>query len=352
MSNYKLGKVTRPENGSGNKNVTLTAAVTKGTASGTKTFNMRVIEMGLSDAQSVQRALVNVVVPGADAVTGNLTLINVGDYGTSITWASDKPTVISALGVVTRPANGEADATVKLTATVTKGTASEQKEITCTVKAWTDAEEVQVAYDMLTWEAVRSGNNAVDSITGNMNLMTVGERNAQITWVSTNAAVISNAGIVTRPAYLDGDAIVSLTATIVVGEESTTKQFVGLKVIKLPITNTETVLLAKNALTEVDFLGTNTSLINVIGDMNLPRKSDDALATNASISWSQKKQGTQNPSTFMTLSEASDTVILADITRPSAADETVELTATISSVGAAGNAATDTKVFVVKIVKQ
>lgn len=61
--------------------------------------------------------------------------------GSTITWASDKPAVVSDDGqTVVRPAAGESNATVNLTATVKKGTVTDTKDFTLTVLAETNSE--------------------------------------------------------------------------------------------------------------------------------------------------------------------------------------------------------------------
>lgn len=71
-------------------------------------------------------------------ITNNLNLPTQGSNGSTITWESSAPDVISTTGVVTRPAVGSPDATVTLTATAVNGTASLSKEFTFTVAAQTD----------------------------------------------------------------------------------------------------------------------------------------------------------------------------------------------------------------------
>jgi len=66
------------------------------------------------------------------AVETNLVLPAIGTNGTTITWTSSAPGIISATGAVTRPS---ADTTVTLTATITKGQATETQTIVVTVKA-------------------------------------------------------------------------------------------------------------------------------------------------------------------------------------------------------------------------
>lgn len=67
-------------------------------------------------------------------VTQNVTLPATGLDGVTVSWSSDKPEIISAVGTVVRPSAGEADATVILTATLTKGEATDTKTFTVIVK--------------------------------------------------------------------------------------------------------------------------------------------------------------------------------------------------------------------------
>lgn len=68
-------------------------------------------------------------------VVGDLTLPVTGVFGSSISWSSDKPDIISSSGKVTRPPQGSEDAVVTLTATITKGNVSDTRAFVATVKA-------------------------------------------------------------------------------------------------------------------------------------------------------------------------------------------------------------------------
>ena len=70
-------------------------------------------------------------VDSADSVTQNLTLATSGLYGTSIIWESNTPATITNMGIVTRPA--DSDAEVVLTATINIGTVSDIKDFSVKV---------------------------------------------------------------------------------------------------------------------------------------------------------------------------------------------------------------------------
>lgn len=71
----------------------------------------------------------------AASVTQKLTLPTEGMNETTISWSSSKPDIIANNGSVTRPTLLQGNQTVKLTATITKGTVTDTKTFTIIVKA-------------------------------------------------------------------------------------------------------------------------------------------------------------------------------------------------------------------------
>ncbi|CAM5600320.1 family 43 glycosylhydrolase [Streptomyces aurantiogriseus] len=126
------GKVTRPAAGEPDGHATLTATLKKGTVTDTKTFAITV-PADFDDAIATEQAAEKLSVHNLDDVRGNLTLPTSGAFSTKVSWSSANPDVISADGVVHRPAHGDGDTTVKLTATVTKGDAEATREFTAQV---------------------------------------------------------------------------------------------------------------------------------------------------------------------------------------------------------------------------
>ncbi|MDQ0677618.1 beta-xylosidase [Arthrobacter pascens] len=148
------------------------------------------------------------------AVTGSLSLPATGVNGSTLTWASSDPAVISPTGVVTRPNATKGPATVTLTATLTRGEASGTKTFTATVlPAESDEEKLAAATAALTLPAV-------DDVRGNITLPPTSGQ-AAVTWQSSSP-IIDTSGIVNRPT---ADTDVVLTATLKVGAASGTKQF-------------------------------------------------------------------------------------------------------------------------------
>ncbi|MGW3117663.1 family 43 glycosylhydrolase [Streptomyces sp. NPDC001107] len=126
------GKVTRPAAGSPDGHATLTATLKKGTVTDTRTFEVTVLP-DFDDATATRRAADALSVHNLDDARGNLTLPTSGSYGTQVAWSSANPDVVSADGVVHRPAHGDGATTVELTATVTKGAATATRTFTAHV---------------------------------------------------------------------------------------------------------------------------------------------------------------------------------------------------------------------------
>ena len=173
------------------------------------------------------------------AVTTNLNLPDrvyhpvtiTGGTNSPIRWTSSNPAVVSATGVVTRPAFGQGNASAILTATNALNELTLQTfNITVLQRGAVDL----VALDMewITWDRIRGANPAMDpesdytdrevthSITSNLsNLPVRGPNNSVITWVSSNPALLSiygenNVVTVNRPTHGSANATITLTATV------------------------------------------------------------------------------------------------------------------------------------------
>ncbi|KRE52255.1 immunoglobulin-like domain-containing protein [Paenibacillus sp. Soil724D2] len=229
--------VQRPSAGSGDASVVLTAIITKGSSSDVKTFTLTVKQQ-LTDVQRVaaDKAALAIVYGGTDtlsSVTQALTLPTVGVNGSSVIWYSGNPYVISNDGkTVNRPAAGQGDITVVVSAIISAGGYSDTKVFTVTVKQQlTDAQRVTADKAAL---AITFGtSDSASSVKNNIALPVSGPNGSNVIWVSSNTAVISNSGVVTRPTAASGDTAVIMTAVITSGGYAETKAFV-LTVKQLP----------------------------------------------------------------------------------------------------------------------
>lgn len=263
--------VKRPAAGQGDVSVTLTATVTYGDVTATKNFTVTVKQQN-TDQQRVDadKAALAIGYGGTDtasSVTRALTLPVTGANGSAITWVSSNPSVISHDGkTVTRPAAGQSDTSVTLTATITYGTASVTKSFTVAVKPlFTDAQ--RVAADKAALAVGFGGTDTASSVTRGLTLPVVGANGSTVQWVSSNTAVISNDGrTVNRPAAGTGDATVSFTAIITSGSVSDVKVFT--LTVKQQLTDQQKVAEDKAALA-VGFGGTD-SVSSVTRPVTLP----------------------------------------------------------------------------------
>ena len=171
----------------------------------------------ISDEDRVARDKKSLSLGDTSAVTDDMVLPGKGETGSDITWKSSNSDVISEEGKVTRPAAGEGDAEVTLTATITSGEVSEEKEFKVTVKQQLTEEEI-VELDT---KALDLGNLA--AVSKDLKLPTSGGYGSTITWTSSAEDVIGTDGKVTRPVGTAKE--VTLTATVTYGEASKTKEF-------------------------------------------------------------------------------------------------------------------------------
>lgn len=94
-----------------------------------------------TDSEAVAKAKATLIIgystgDSATSITQKLTLPVMGEEGTTVSWTSSNPTVVTENGVVQRPSVG--DSTVILTATIVKGNVKETKQFIVVVKGYND----------------------------------------------------------------------------------------------------------------------------------------------------------------------------------------------------------------------
>ncbi|MEU1888411.1 family 43 glycosylhydrolase [Micromonospora sp. WMMD987] len=87
-----------------------------------------------SDQTRAESAAAALSLVHADDVRGNLTMPTTGRHDATVRWRSARPEVVTADGLVRRPAHGTGDTTVPVTATVTVGSATVERTIALTVR--------------------------------------------------------------------------------------------------------------------------------------------------------------------------------------------------------------------------
>jgi hypothetical protein len=333
-----IATITRPQSAT-NSTITLTAAVTKGSATATKSFDVVVVR-SLSDSEAVascKSRLTTSDITFAAPDTAAAITQNISQPTTysdcSLAWSSGTSAIISNAGVVTRPSGvGATDATVTLTATISKGFDSDTKALTVVVlHNTTDAEAVAAAMASFSISAITfNGGDTASTVTQDITLpSTYG--GCAITWSSGTSATISNAGVVTRPASGAANATVTLTATFSRNADAGATSTKSVDVTVLKHTDATYVASCKSLLSTNDFTfsGTDTAS-SVTGNITLP-----ASKGSCTLTWSSD-----------TAAVIANNGIYG--TRPlcNASNATVTLTATIGY-----NGASDTKALTVSAPK-
>lgn len=148
--------VTRPVYEDGDKQVQLTATITNGTVSDTKTFIINITKLpGDADKVEADKSALNISYNGTDP---NISLPSQGTiYGSAITWTCNDPNVINtATGAVTRPVGS--DKTVQLIATIKSGNVQDTYTIPVLVKKQADILNFPVTEDAYTVSDANSIN--------------------------------------------------------------------------------------------------------------------------------------------------------------------------------------------------
>ena len=155
------------------------------------------------------------------SVTDNLTLPAQTDYGT-VSWVSSDNSVVSSNGAIYRKYD---DSTVTLTAYVYVGSSVATRDFTITVKSRYTAEEknqLLISEAKKTVSPVFAPGDSAESVTVKLTLPETAENGCSVSWKSDNEDIIDAEGNVTRAAF---DSEVTLTAVIMRGGESDTKEF-------------------------------------------------------------------------------------------------------------------------------
>jgi len=157
-----------------------------------------------------------------NALRSNIALPSVAAGGVVVSWASSRPEVLSATGVVSRPQAGAAPVQVTLTATLSKQFVQQTRTFIAMVQPFTsDAESVLFDAD-----AIVIGGNTL-KVRSPLSLPTAGMEGSVISWTSLSPQILSPTGhVLNRPAHGHGDAEVILRATVRKNQAVTTRDFV------------------------------------------------------------------------------------------------------------------------------
>ncbi|WP_282937182.1 fibronectin type III domain-containing protein [Paenibacillus sp. RC67] len=130
------GKVVRPAKDQPAGQAILTATLTKGAVTDTKTFTLTVPAMAWTDAEAVA-AVKNALTVSYDGQQDSVMLPVIGDEQVTISWALENQAQSTIVDTSTGTVNRQgllADTTVRLIATISRSTASDTKIVTLTVQ--------------------------------------------------------------------------------------------------------------------------------------------------------------------------------------------------------------------------
>ncbi|KPU43342.1 endoglucanase C precursor [Oxobacter pfennigii] len=237
---YSATAGVRGSNPSGNTAATISMMMALGDLQNNRSILATITfdSSSVSDEEAVNSDLAALSVP--ETATANITLPTEGPNGSTITWTSSKPQVISTGGVVTRPPVGSADAIVTLVATATRGSVTQTRVFSVTVPA----ERVISDEELLQADLLEI--SIPESTIKNISLPASGRNGSAITWTSDNEAVISSDGVVTRPAAGSADGVVILTATAALNEKTASREFT----VSVPALTSDIVKEAVNTIRE------------------------------------------------------------------------------------------------------
>ncbi len=182
------GKVNRPTYENGNQTVNIKATISDGKNEMTKEFSVTVLKK-LHDSVAVRTDAEALKVHNIHDVRGNLTLPKSGENGSTIYWKSSDSKIISPYGEVKRPAHGEGNTKVKLTATITLNNESITKAFLANVKELPKKEKYEgYVFSYFTGEGYTNGEQIYFALS---------EGNNPLKWNELNngaPAITSNLG--------------------------------------------------------------------------------------------------------------------------------------------------------------
>ena len=133
------GEVTRPDRGDPDTQVVLIATLFRGMITNTKSFTLTVLAIPPTDRDAVEIASNELQIDlrgqPANGIITNIGLPQLGAHGVMVSWESSAASFITTNGMVTRPALGQPNEQVTLTATLYKGEVTNTKTFSLTVLA-------------------------------------------------------------------------------------------------------------------------------------------------------------------------------------------------------------------------
>ena len=219
------GVVIQPTFTAGNQSGDIIATVSKGSEQSTKNFSITVIALAITDAESVSLASSALAITysagdSATNVTGDLTLPVSGLHGTTVSWDASALSAVTDTGQVTQPSFSAGNQNGNLTATISKGSQSQNRAFTITVISLnpSDAQAVDfVSANALDYYGFADGDST-SSVTQDLNFSSSGPYGTSLS-LSTNLhpRISPNGAVDTSPGggYVAGDTVRALVNLVI-----------------------------------------------------------------------------------------------------------------------------------------
>jgi len=144
--------------------------------------------------------------------------------GSTISWSSNDPEVISADGTINRPPKGEGDKSIQVTFLITRDPSINlEGSFTVLIPDGSVDENLEADTNWLTAEMILGENSDADNVSKRLNLPKAGPNHSTVSWSFSEEGIILPTGAVMRPA--GGDKTITLTATLSLGGITETKTF-------------------------------------------------------------------------------------------------------------------------------
>lgn len=333
------GTVNRPTNTEGNSTVTLTATIFRGDVRETISFVVTVIALPPNDAEAVyldKLALTLDSILGNNTspagITYDLDLPQGGLNDTIITWESSNNDFISTTGNVSRPSFTMGNRPITITATIKRGLINDQVSYVVTVLAFPQSDDEAVTEDIrsLTLDLILGDNNLASNVESDLYFPQTGSNGTSINWITSIPEIITATGNLNRPAYTDfiQNPTIQITATVSKGSYSSQVVY-QVTVVRLTITEIESVRLDKAKITLERILGSQNTTDNVQSDLIFDQTGNNGTQ----IMWYSDKENIISPAGTVrrpSYSAGDQAVLIRATIAKSGYSETTEYTVTVT----------------------
>ena len=213
-------------------------------------------------------------------IISSLKFDQVFDSKLDVSWHSSNEDIIDAEGQVTRPTHAEGNQNVTITIKFSHDSYAEVIErpiqLTVVAEKANTAAFLKAELDKITSSKILATGDLSSSVRSDLKLANINPEGLSITWTSSNPAVLSPEGKVSRPAFSVGDADVVLSVYLAKDNLVEQKNF-SLTVKKLPRTDRAIVEEQIESFDDTIILAANNNRASITTDLDLLTKIGDSV---------------------------------------------------------------------------